>query len=216
MIKVLIFDFDGVIVESVDIKTNAFAKLFESEGSEIVEKVEDYHRAHTGVSRYDKFRYIYRNFLRRELTDATFEELCMKFSKLVVDDVVGAPYVPGAREFLENSFRRYRCVVSSATPQSEIEEIVEKRNMRRYFAALYGAPEEKKRIVQKALSVYRATPRETVSIGDALSDYEAASSNGVRFIARVTESTPQFEDIDCVKVKDLTGLQSVLEDVERS
>ncbi len=32
MIKAIIFDFDGVIVESVDIKTKAFARLFEHGG----------------------------------------------------------------------------------------------------------------------------------------------------------------------------------------
>ena len=59
MLKAILFDFDGVLVESVDIKTKAFAKLFENEGPEIVNKVVEYHLANGGVSRFKKFDYIY-------------------------------------------------------------------------------------------------------------------------------------------------------------
>ena len=37
--KALFFDFDGVLADSVEVKTNAFAKLFEKFGSEIQAKV---------------------------------------------------------------------------------------------------------------------------------------------------------------------------------
>lgn len=43
-----IFDFDGVIVESADIKTNAFAELFEREGKDAEEKVVEYHLKNAG------------------------------------------------------------------------------------------------------------------------------------------------------------------------
>src|SRR3989304_1573816 len=62
MIRAIIFDFDGVIVESVDIKTKAFARLFEHEGKVVVEKVVDYHLKNGGVSRFDKFR-VYQCFV---------------------------------------------------------------------------------------------------------------------------------------------------------
>ena len=68
-IKTIFFDFDGVIADSVDIKTKAFAKLFKRYGDEIVKKVVEYHLSHGGVSRYDKFRYYYQNFLGKKITD---------------------------------------------------------------------------------------------------------------------------------------------------
>ena len=52
MIKIIFFDFDGVIVESVDIKTKAFAMLFEHEGRDIANRVIDYHLKNSGVSRF--------------------------------------------------------------------------------------------------------------------------------------------------------------------
>ena len=41
--QAIIFDFDGVLVESVDIKTQAFAGLYQSYGETIVGKVVRYH-----------------------------------------------------------------------------------------------------------------------------------------------------------------------------
>jgi len=41
MIQAIGFDFDGVLVESVDIKTRAYAYLFEDEGPEVVQQVID-------------------------------------------------------------------------------------------------------------------------------------------------------------------------------
>ena len=68
MFKAVIFDFDGVLVESVDVKTNAFKKLFEKEPEEVVEKIIEYHLKNGGISRFEKFRYYYRHFLKRPLS----------------------------------------------------------------------------------------------------------------------------------------------------
>ena len=115
MITAIFFDFDGVLVESVDIKTGAFAKLFEREGEDVVKKIIEYHLNNTGVSRYDKFKYIYKEILNRVLSDDEFKMLCNKFAVLVVNAVVGAPYVKGAKEFLENYASRYQCSIVTAT-----------------------------------------------------------------------------------------------------
>ena len=106
--KIIFFDFDGVIVESVDIKANAFGKLFKPEGEDVVGKVLSYHLDNTGVSRFEKFRNIYKKILRQQLKKEAFQDLCRRFSKLVLNEVVKTPYVEGAVEFLENCGQRYR------------------------------------------------------------------------------------------------------------
>ena len=54
--KLFIFDFDGVIVDSVDIKTEAFGEIYSNYGSSITEKVKNYHIENGGLSRYEKIR----------------------------------------------------------------------------------------------------------------------------------------------------------------
>lgn len=211
MIEMIFFDFDGVIVESVDIKINAFAKLFESEGEDAVKKVVDYHLRNMGVSRYDKFRYIYREILKRPLNDKRFEMLCNEFAAIVVDDVIEAPYVKGAKEFLENDASKYKCFVVSATPQRELEEIIRRRNISRFFKAIYGAPLAKTDIIKDILIKERVEPIKAMYIGDALSDYIAAKDNSVKFIVRINKNESTFENIDCIKVNDLTNLDKIIE-----
>jgi len=222
MIKAIIFDFDGVLVESVDIKTKAFAQLFESEGKAIVEKVVDYHLKNAGVSRFEKIKYIYKNMLIRDLSEKTFDGLCLQFSHLVVDEVVSAPYVKGAKEFLDGYANKYMCFVASATPQDEMEEIIKRRHMQGYFKGVYGSPKKKGDIVREILAAYTLehnempfnsalSPQSFVYVGDALSDYKAAKDNSVHFISRINNNETIFASIDCFKIKDLTNLKAILD-----
>ena len=57
MLKGIIFDFDGVIAESVHIKSSAFSDLYKSYGEDIVKRVVKHHEANSGMSRYKKIRY---------------------------------------------------------------------------------------------------------------------------------------------------------------
>lgn len=210
MIDSIFFDFDGVIVESTDIKTEAFAKLFELEGANVVKKVVAYHTDNMGISRFDKFRYIYKEILHRELSDNEFDALCKKFASLVVNAVVSAPYVKGAREFLEKKAVAYSLFVVSATPQEEIVDIVRMRGLSGLFKSVHGAPLTKSVTVKRILREENISPLNTLYIGDAMSDYLAAKDNGVRFIARIKDNEDIFAGIDCLKVKDLSGLTPIL------
>lgn len=211
MIKAVIFDFDGVLVESVDIKTNAFARLFEAEGKDIVKQIVDYHLMHAGVSRFEKFRYFYKALLNRELTEQKFKELCERFSDLVMEEVIAAPYVKGGKEFLDTYSAAYKCFIATATPQKEIDDIVKKRRMERYFAGVYGAPKTKSDAVSEIIRCNQLLPSEIAYIGDAMSDYEAAVTNGIHFMARINNNEPIFKGVDCIKIKDLNGLKEILD-----
>ena len=57
MIRAIIFDFDGVIVDSVDVKGLAFAEIYSKYGGGIAEKVLSHHRSNGGMSRKVKFKY---------------------------------------------------------------------------------------------------------------------------------------------------------------
>ena len=105
-IKAIIFDFDGVIAESVNVKTEAFSKIYAQYGSDIAEKVVEYHLSHGGISRFEKFKFYHKEYLGIELTNHQLKELGNKFSELVVQKVINAPYVPGALEFIQDNSHR--------------------------------------------------------------------------------------------------------------
>ena len=179
------FDFDGVLADSVEVKTRAFTKLFEPHGSEVVRKVIDHHRRHGGMTRVEKFRHYHSKYLGKNLDDEEMANLCRRFSDLVVDEVVSAPEIEGAGEFLTKWYTRLPCFVISATPEEEIREIVQRRGMAEYFKEVLGAPADKKKNLETLLARYNLNPSKCCFFGDAESDYLAAHSCRVDFFGIV-------------------------------
>lgn len=188
----IIFDFDGVLVESVDVKARAFADLYSEYGPDVVAKVVAYHLEHGGVSRFRKFRHFHEVFLGKPLSPHEEHELGSRFARIVEDAVVASPWVPGAREFLERHYGEILLFVASATPAAELKRIIERREMSRYFVAVYGTPETKGEVVARILSEHRLRPEFALMIGDSQADYQGAASNGVQFIARAGAAANAF------------------------
>ena len=177
------FDFDGVMADSVEVKTRAFAKLFAPYGAEIEAKVVDHHRHHGGMTRVDKFHFYYKEFLQEPLDDETLDALCRKFSQLVVDEVVRSPEIPGAEAFLQEWHNRVPCFVISSTPEDEIREIVQCRGLHKYLTEVLGAPTAKSENLKDILIKYDLKPSKCLFFGDAESDYRAAKMCRVDFLA---------------------------------
>lgn len=210
MIKSIVFDFDGVLVESVDIKTKAFSQLFENEPGEIVEKIINYHLENGGISRFEKFKYFYKYLLKRPFSKEKEKELGEKFSRLVVKAVAEAPWVSGAEETLDFFYGKISLHVASGTPEKELKGIITARKMTHYFDGIFGAPEKKTSILKKVISLTKTTPDEVAMIGDAMSDYHAAKEAGVHFIGRVMENNNPFPDKNLQTIPDLNHLKEII------
>ncbi|WP_292426063.1 HAD family hydrolase [Methanoregula sp.] len=184
MISTIILDFDGVILESVSVKTEAFRELFSFEPDHVDEIVE-FHKRNGGMSRFDKFRYIYSSILYRDLTDDQFRKLSDRFADIVFKKILRTPFVPGAREFLDGSHRKLALYVVSATPEDELRQIIERRGLTRCFRGVYGAPGKKADHIKAILSATHCGNENAVFIGDAINDLNAAKASGIRFIGRI-------------------------------
>lgn len=185
-IAAVVFDFDGVILESADVKTHAFVELFAEHGPEVCDQVRAHHLANLGISRFTKFAWIYDNVLRRPLSDAESAELGEKFSALALDKVLAAPFVPGAQAALITLAERLPLFVASGTPQGELDLIVEGRGLRSHFREVHGTPREKPAILADVLVRHGLEPKRVLFVGDGMSDYKAAMAAGVEFLARDT------------------------------
>lgn len=181
----IIFDFDGVLVESVDVKTRAFVDLYRPYGEAVIQEVATYHLAHGGVSRYEKFRHYHRALLGRELSVGEEALLASRFSALVEDAVVAALWVPGAKLFLEEYHEKLPLYVASATPTEELLRIINRRGVADCFRNVAGAPEKKGEIISRIVTENGYRPARVLMLGDALADLEGASYAGVPFLGRV-------------------------------
>ena len=207
--KNIIFDFDGVLAESVHIKTQAFYQLYEQYGKDIAEKVIAHHEANGGMSRYEKFPYYHKVFLDIDLSKNDVEILSADFSKLVIDGVINADEVPGALWFLKKYKNECNYWIVSATPMHEINEIAKRREMLEYFIQIYGSPEKKSSIVKNIINETGLIIDETVFLGDATSDYKAANDNNIDFILRQTDENQSLFK----KYHDFYDLEEILEGI---
>lgn len=185
-IKAIIFDYDGVIAESVNVKTEAFAELYKSYGTDIVKKVIDHHKANGGVSRFEKFKIYHKIFLKKDIDQFEIDTLAKKFSNLVLQKVIDSPYVKGVYDFISSNYQNYDFHISTGTPSNEIETILKKKSLRFFFNEVCGSPEKKDLHVKRILKKYNYNNSEVVFIGDAISDRDAARSNNIFFIGRYT------------------------------
>lgn len=207
MFKVIILDFDGVILESLDIKTKAFLKVYQ-DYPEHADEIAQYHLQNGGVSRYKKFVHINSNILKIPIDKDKVEELANIFSEAVVDEMLQCPFVGGALEFLENYSTVARLYVASGTPHDELRFIVEKCGLTQFFNGVYGTPRTKAEIIKYILNKENVDNNEAVFIGDAITDYDGAKEANVPFIARINGQTPDnpFLKMDVTSVNDLKEL----------
>lgn len=194
-------DFDGVVLESVDVKTRAFEALFLDEGREAADRVVAYHEANGGISRYEKFRWAYREVLRRPLSDAQEKALGDRFNALVEEAVSSAEWVPGAREFIASWSAILPLYVASGTPQEELRRVVERRGLTPSFRGVYGSPRGKAEILRMIAADLACPADRLVMVGDSVNDLEGARTAGARFVGRrrgadpFPPNTPLVEDL---------------------
>jgi len=182
MLKGIIFDFDGVIAESVQVKTDAFISLYEQYGDNIVTKVIEHHEANGGMSRFEKIKLYHGFYLNKAITNEEIEELASQFSKLVVQKVIDSPYVPGVFQYIQKCYKKYNLFISTGTPTNEIKQILNARDIAEYFIEIHGSPEKKSVHITQIISKYNYHPEELIFYGDANTDINAAKQAGVPFV----------------------------------
>ena len=187
--KIIIYDFDGVICESVHIKTEAFLALYEEYSTDIKNQIKEYHLEHGGISRFKKIKYFESNILKKPVSNEKIEILSNKFSCLVKDKVIKSKYILGAREFLENHSNYYKQYICTGTPEDEILEIADQKGISNFFDGIYGSPTIKVDIINKILKENHASPQDCIFFGDAMTDYNASLACNVLFVGIKNKDT---------------------------
>jgi phosphoglycolate phosphatase-like HAD superfamily hydrolase len=203
----IFWDFDGVIKDSVEVKTQAYMQLVKPFGAAVAERVREHHEAHGGMSRFDKFP-LYLQWAGEEPSPPSrVSEFCDQFSQLVLQGVIDAPWVAGVEDYLRSNHHQQTFVLVSATPQDELEQILLALNLTKCFAEVFGAPTRKKDAIRMALAARGLDPHDCLMIGDARADLEAAEANQVPFLLRRHETNANvFADYTGLSVKDFTAL----------
>ena len=205
----IIFDFDGVLVESNEIRFNGFRKLFEGYPQGEIERLVSYAKANGGVSRYKKIEYFFNQIRQEPITGELVNQWAAKFSELVEQDIVEAKPVEGSLKFLEDYFSHFDFAIVSGSDQTELRRICEKRKIDHFFKIILGSPTEKKDNIATLLSNLNWRHDQSLYVGDSNNDLEAAKSNNLDFVGRCS-GLMDWQNFDTRFVLDLSSLDKML------
>ncbi len=181
MLQCLAFDCDGVLLDSVPVKTSAFARSAEPYGAEARDRFVMYHTVHGGVSRYKKFEWFYREVLGREITPEESAELGRRFAEYSLEEVRRCPMIAGAEDVLRRWHGTLPIYVCSGAPQEELDLVLRERGLTGYFNGVFGSPPAKAELLARAVAAAGVLPEECLMVGDAPTDRHAAETVGTLF-----------------------------------
>jgi len=178
----LVFDCDGVVLDSNKVKTGAFYRVAIEYGKTEAEALAAYHVQHGGISRYRKFDYFLRNIIGRQGEfDAELKELLHRFSEEVMHGLMNCPVAPGL-ERLRKQTTAANWMIISGGDQGELRDLFGQRGLSGLFdGGIFGSPDSKDSILARELKNGNIRPP-AVFLGDSRYDYECADAAGLDFI----------------------------------
>lgn len=182
MIKNIIFDFDGVILDSVPTKTEAYRKLFQEFPCDKVEQLVEYHIKNGGISRYVKVKYFFEEILSQSISEDKILCYADRYSELTKEELTNPKYmIDDAVSFIKQNYQNYNMHIASGADENDLKYICEKLELTPYFLSINGSPSKKNDIVKNILDLNNYNKNKTILIGDSVNDYEVAKSNGIEF-----------------------------------
>ncbi len=212
--KTILFDCDGVILNSNEVKTESFKKTLNNYDLELVEKFILFHKMNGGLSRYEKIRYFFENLApyNTNKIDDSYENALERYGIICKNSLLDVEVAYGLnilRDFTINS----RWLIVSGGDQMELRHLFLHKGIDKYFnGGIFGSPDTKEEIIKRELASGNII-KPVLFIGDSKLDYQAAKSNRIDFIflSGWTDLSEYREFCKKNKILNIKNIRSILE-----
>ena len=179
--KTIIFDCDGVLLDSNKIKSNAFYETALPFGKKPAQQLLDYHRDNGGVSRNEKFQHFLKDIAKHTDVGLELSDLLAKYASLVVDNLISSEKCDGLDLLRKNNLKAKWLVVSGGN-EEEIKKVFSRKGMLKYFdGGIFGSPKSKDTIFRELIET-QAIEFPAIYLGDSRYDHQVASKYWVDFL----------------------------------
>jgi phosphoglycolate phosphatase len=209
VIRCIIFDFDGTLVHSNDIKRQSFFDVTRHlSGSKMLleKKLAD----PDAGDRFSIFRYLSEHLKENDGSSCDAIELVDRYTALCEEKIVQAPEVNGATDMLAKFSRNgLKLAVSSATPEDALKKLISLRGLDSFFSVTLGAPASKEKHIEEISNNWQLDPTEMLYVGDSEVDKMAALNTGCHFIG-VGKNHSRFNERPEKLIEDLRDLPMLI------
>lgn len=181
--KTIVFDCDGVVLDSNVVKTEAYFRTAKNLGhtDAQAQALVDYHVKLGGISRYHKFEWYLREVLNQPVTDQAVQILLDEFARELEVGLMECSIAKGLPE-LRKATSNSNWMILSGGDQQEIRTLFAKRKLTEYFdGGLFGSPDNKDEVLAREKASDNVQ-MPALFIGDSKYDYEAANRAGLDFV----------------------------------
>jgi HAD superfamily hydrolase (TIGR01549 family) len=181
-IKVIFWDFDGVLMDSNNVRDLGFERVLEEFPKVQVDMLLEYHRANGGLSRYVKFRYFFEEIRKEICTEDQILDMANRFSIIMKKLLVNTNLLIMENvNFVIENHLEYIMHITSGSDQAELRYLCKQLQIDQYFKSIHGSPKPKKEWVQELILSHNYIREECILIGDSINDFEAAQASGIGF-----------------------------------
>ena len=179
--KTLVFDCDGVVLDSNRVKTAAFRHAALPYGAEAADTLVRWHVANGGVSRYLKFEHFLNQIVPAGTKGPDLEALLSRYAAAVRDGLATCAVTPDLQA-LRQQTADARWLIVSGGDQIELREIFATRGLDTLFdGGIFGSPDTKETILAREIEAGNIV-QPALFLGDSTYDYRAAHGAGLDFV----------------------------------
>lgn len=182
--QVYIFDCDGVILDSNEIKSNAFGDVVKRFGEAKANQFVEYHKNNGGVSRHEKFKFFIEKILKIDFDKELYDSLLGLYKEQTLNQLISCDFTSGFLDFIRKLNPQYNFVASGGQ-QTDLDIVFKEKNIAQYFNSILGSPKTKIENVHFLLNSGKVTTKmlsKGVFFGDSKSDFDAAKEFNMDFV----------------------------------
>ncbi len=182
-VELIVFDCDGVLLDSMPAKIQAFRDWVPEKHASHREAFMEVVMAGFGRSRTHHVRTFYAEILGQDVSEDFLVQEVARFTEICEPLCASAPWRTGSIEFVracrEAGIPRY---VLSGTPQQALDDMLAAAGGAELFDVIIGSPPAKPESLSRILEETGVAAERTVFVGDANADQEAALYVGAHFV----------------------------------
>jgi len=181
--KTIVFDCDGVVLDSNVLKTEAYFRTAKNLGASDAQAqaLVEYHVRLGGISRYHKFDYFLREILKQAATKEAIQPYLEEFGRELEVGLMECQLAEGLFE-LREATPNAKWLLISGGDQQELRTLFAKRKIDHLFdGGIFGSPDNKDEVLARE-KTNGNLELPAMFLGDSKYDYEAATRAGLDFL----------------------------------